>query len=177
MAAKTGLRLVISPGEIRAIVKRLAREIERDYADRTPVLVGVLKGSFVFLSDLARELSIPVEVDFIRTLCYGTRDVPSDEVCIMKDIEMDIEGRDVLIVEDIVDRGVTVNAVMEHLGKKNPATLRFCALLLKEGAGAFNIDYLGRTITGGFVVGYGMDYKERYRNLPGIYLIDTERGG
>ncbi len=173
-----GLKPLYSPEEIRSTIGRLAGEIRADYASRTPVLVGVLKGAFVFLADLVRALEMPVEVDFIRLSSYGTRDVPTPKAAITKDIELSVEGRDVLVVEDIIDRGTTIEAVMDHLEGKNPATLRLCTLLLKEGGGTGRkIDYIGKEIGDGFVVGYGMDYKERYRELRALYTIDTKDGG
>jgi len=170
------LKPIISPRKISQTVKRLAREIEKDYASKTPVLIGVLKGSFVFLSDLIKELAMPLEIDFIRAACYGMNDVPSGRVCIAKDIETDIEGRDVIVVEDIVDRGATIRGVMDYLKRKKPSTIKLCALLLKDGGRSVRVDYLGATVGEGFVVGYGMDYKEKYRNIPGICVIDIKSG-
>ncbi|MBI5598543.1 MAG: hypoxanthine phosphoribosyltransferase [Deltaproteobacteria bacterium] len=200
------LKPIATPAEIGVVVSRIAREIERDYdgqlvvldgqpasprgqpavfdglpaghACKIPVLVGVMKGAFVFLADLARELRIPVEIDFIRAACYGAGSVPSDEVLITRDIEMDIAGRDVIVVEDIVDRGVTVDRLMGHLRAKKPSTIRLCSLLLREnGRPPFKVDYAGMVVGKGFAVGYGLDYKERYRNLPGLHAIDVKDRG
>ncbi|MBI5643689.1 MAG: hypoxanthine phosphoribosyltransferase [Deltaproteobacteria bacterium] len=165
------LKLIIPPDEILEIVTGLAAEIEKDCAVGTPVLLGVLKGAFVFLSDLARAFSRHVEIDFIQASSYGDRDTPSRDVLITGGPSIDIKGRDVIIVEGIVDRGVTAKAVTGYLKSKGPASLKTCALLLRHSHRGVNIDYIGRRIDEGFVVGYGMDYKGRYRNLPGIYII------
>lgn len=166
------LRLLVPPEEIRSIVERVAESIREDYSGRRPVLVGVLKGAFVFLADLVRTVGLPVEIDFIQTESYGRRDVPSREVLVTKDVSTEIRGRDVLVVEDIIDTGNTVRKIMEHLRAKDPASLKVCALLLR-GTPRIKVDYPGKTIGGGFVVGYGLDYKENYRSLRGIYIIDT----
>lgn len=170
------LKPILTASEVRSVVKRLAGEISADYGPRVPVLVGVLKGSFVFLADLVRFLSIPVEIDFIQANSYGMRERPLQQVNIDKDhLGIDISGRDVLIVEDIADRCLTLKELVARLQAKGPASLKTCVLFQKvEGSDVgLKLDYLGATVGGGFVVGYGLDYKERYRELPGIYTIDT----
>ncbi|MDO8426262.1 MAG: hypoxanthine phosphoribosyltransferase [Deltaproteobacteria bacterium] len=169
-----GIKLLYSPEEIKKIVRRLAREVEADLAGKDPVLIGVLKGAFVFLSDLAREIDAPVEVDFIQAASYGLRDEPSSEVRIKNDITADIKGRDIIVIEGIIDRGRTVRAVIEHLKKKGPASIKVCTLLLRDSHAGMAIDYAGARIDEGFVVGYGMDYKEGYRNLPGVYILEPK---
>jgi hypoxanthine phosphoribosyltransferase len=172
------LKLIIPPEEIHLIVERLAKEIRHDYSAKNPVLIGVLKGAFVFMADLARALKIPVEMDFICAARYGTRERPTKVAKIIKDISTDIEGRDVIVIEDIIDRGQTMKALMEHLKVKRPASLRLCALILrgKKRDLGLKVDYLGTTVGEGFVVGYGLDYKEQYRHLPGLYIIEGKGG-
>ncbi len=165
------LFLLIPPEEIHHLVERIAEEIRRDFEGKEPVFVGVLKGAFVFLSDLVRTLEIPLEIDFIQASSYGKRDVPSKDVVITRDITVDIKGRDVIVVEDIVDTGGTVRKVLEHLEKKEPSSLKLCSFLVRGEPGV-RIDYCGKVIGGGFVVGYGLDYKERYRELKGVYIIE-----
>jgi hypoxanthine phosphoribosyltransferase len=173
------LKLIIPPEEIHRIVERLAGDIQNDYSSKKPVLVGVLKGSFVFMADLIRALDIPVEVDFIQAVRYGTRDKPSTEAKIIKDIETDIKGRAVIVVEDIIDGGVTMKALVKHLKAKQPATIKLCALLLRDmkRTAEVQVDYLGTTVGKGFVVGYGLDCKEHFRHLPGLYIIEDKKGG
>lgn len=167
------LKPFIKPVELRRIVAKIAGEIKADYEGKNPVLLGVLKGAFVFMSDLARALDgLTLEVDFIQAASYGERDEPAHEALITRDLTTEIKGRHVIVVEGIVDRGRTMHAVCAHLLSKEPASLRLCTLLLRESHQTGTvIDYAGRRIEGGFVVGYGMDYKGRYRNLPGIYLL------
>jgi hypoxanthine phosphoribosyltransferase len=165
------LKLLMGREEIRSVVKRLAEEIHDDYARKNPLLVGVLKGSFVFLSDLVRALDMEVEVDFIRVISYGGEVSPGKKVEITKDIETAIRDREVLVVEDISDRGVTVEKIKAHLVGKNPKSVRFCAFLAREGT---KVDYAGKVIEKGFVVGYGLDLREKYRNLPEVYRVEDK---
>lgn len=154
-------------------VGELAGEITRDYAGREILIVGVLKGAFVFMADLIRSLGIPCSVDFVRLASYGDRSVSSGNVRITKDLETPIEGRDVLIVEDIVDTGVTLSRLVEVLRGRRPASLRVCVFLDKWARRRvpFAADYVGFTIADGFVVGYGLDYNEKYRFLPDVCLL------
>ncbi|MBI5491511.1 MAG: hypoxanthine phosphoribosyltransferase [Deltaproteobacteria bacterium] len=174
MDTRDGMKLLYSPEEIKKTVKRLAGEL-RPEMKGAPVFIGVLKGAFMFVSDLIRELNGAVEVDFIQAASYGLKDEPSTEVRIKGDITVDIKGRDVIIVEGIIDRGTTVRAVMGHLRKKGPASVKVCTLLLRDSHAGMEIDYVGARVYEGFVVGYGMDYKEEYRNLPGIYILEPPR--
>lgn len=168
------MKLLYSPEEIKKTVRRLAGEMGPEMKG-SPVFIGVLKGAFMFVSDLIRELNGPVEVDFIRAASYGLKDEPSTEVRIKSDITADIKGRDVIVVEGIIDRGTTVRAVMGHLRKKAPASIKVCTLLLRDSHAGMEIDYVGARVYEGFVVGYGMDHKEEYRNLPGIYILEPPR--
>ncbi len=170
---KERLRLLIPAREIRSIVERIAAEVRADYAGKEPVLVGVLKGAFVFLADLVRSLDMPVEIDFIQSESYGRRDVPAKDVLITKDVGIDLRGRHVIVVEDIIDTGNTVETVLRHLKAKGPASLRLCALILR-GTPKVKVDYSGKTVGRGFLVGYGLDFKERHRNLDAIYVIEKQ---
>lgn len=168
------LKLFLPPDEIRAIVQRLAGEIRNDYAAKDPVLIGVLKGASVFLSDLIREIDAPLEIDFLQTSSYGKRDTPSEKVVIATDLSTDIRGRDVIVVDGIIDRGNTVRVLLEHLRAKGPASVRICTLLVRDSHSGLSIDYAGATVKAGFVVGYGMDCREHYRNLPAIYFMSKD---
>ncbi|MBZ0221095.1 MAG: hypoxanthine phosphoribosyltransferase [Candidatus Methylomirabilis sp.] len=171
------LKPFIPPQGINEIVERLARQINSDYRGRTPLLVGVLKGAFLFLSDLVRKLEVGHEVDFIQTACYGHRDTPAADVLIVRDITADLSGRDVIIVEDIIDRGHTAQALMKYFSDRGAASIRLCTLLKREGgAPELRADYIGAVIGPGFVVGYGMDHKEMLRGLPGLYTIQDDEG-
>lgn len=166
------LEILFSPEEIKKLVQRLANEIKADHPAGGFVLVGVLKGAFMFLGDLAKACEGPLEVDFMQTSSYGTSDSPADEVRVIKDLTADVKGRDVIIVEGIIDRGHTARKVVAHLKSKGPSSVRICTLLLRNShSGGLKIDYVGARIDEGFVVGYGMDYKENYRGLPGIYFM------
>jgi hypoxanthine phosphoribosyltransferase len=149
-------------------VRELAAEISRDYAGRDLVLVGVLKGAVFFLSDLMRALEIPVEVDFMAVASYGSATKSSGVVRILKDLDAAIEGRDVLIVEDIVDSGLTLQYLLRNLAARNPSSLEVCALLVKPERRKVDLPtrYVGFEIPNRFAIGYGLDHDERYRNLP-----------
>lgn len=164
---------VVSAERIGARVAELGAEITRDYAGRPPLLVCVLKGAVNFMSDLMRAIELPVEVDFMAVSSYGAATKTSGVVRIVKDLDADLAGRDVLIVEDVVDSGLTLNYLRQYLGARGPASLEVCALLLKEGEQrvAQDIKYVGFSIGPAFVVGYGLDVNERYRNLGGIYTF------
>ncbi len=162
--------VIVAEHELRTRVAELGKEITADYEGRAPLLVGVLKGAFVFMSDLARCIDLPVEFDFMAVSSYGTATKTSGVVRIVKDLDLDLSGRDVLLVEDIVDSGLTLNYLLKNLQSRNPATLEVCALLLKAGQQKVEPDvrYVGFRIPDEFVVGYGLDVGERYRNLPSI---------
>ena len=168
------LKLLFSRKEIAETVARLAREISVDYADKKLVLVGVLKGAFVFLADLVRELTIPATIEFVRIASYGSKKESSGEIQVTKDVEIPLEGKDVLIVEDIVDTGLSLTFLIEHLRAHHPASLRLCALVDKKARREVEVQvaYTGFTMTDGFIVGYGIDFNERYRALPEIFVVD-----
>lgn len=170
------LKLVYSPVEIQRIVSGIAADIRKDFPAGPPLLIGVLKGAFVFMADLVRAMQTDVDVDFLQTASYGRRDLPTTEVLITRDITSEIEGRHVIIVEGIVDRGHTARAIVDYLTSKEPASVRLCSLLVRGGIErGIRVDYPGAQIGQGFVVGYGMDYRERYRELAGIHLLDEGR--
>ena len=168
------LRPLLSRRQIQRRVKELAAQIRDDYGDRRPLLVGVLKGAFVFLADLIRALDIPLEVDFIRVSSYGSGTKSSGEVTIGHHITTDIAGRPVLLVEDIVDTGLTMDVIRRYLEELGAAEVRVCALLARRSAlkAGARIDYLGFAIPEGFVVGYGLDYAQQYRYLPEIFVLE-----
>ena len=162
--------VVVAEPELHARIVDLGRQITQDYADRPPLLVGVLKGAFVFMSDLARAIALPVEFDFMAISSYGSATKTSGVVRIVKDLELDLTGRHVIVVEDIIDSGLTLNYLRRNLMARNPASLEICALLVREGQQTADLDlkYVGFTIPPAFVIGYGLDVAERYRNLPDI---------
>jgi hypoxanthine phosphoribosyltransferase len=166
--------LIVSEDELRERISQLGKQITADYAGRPPLLVGVLKGAFVFMSDLARAIDLPVEFDFMAVSSYGSATKTSGVVRIVKDLDLDLTGRDVLLVEDIVDSGLTLAYLRRNLLARNPATLEICALLVRDGNDKVELDlkYVGFRIPPAFVVGYGLDVAERHRNLPFVCLYD-----
>ena len=160
--------------EIEAAVKRLASEITRDYQDKHPVLIGILKGVFVFMSDLVRDLDFPLEIEFVRLSSYGSGQQTTGKVKVVQGLSCPIRNRDVLVVEDIVDTGITIAFLMAYLKKKRPASLKLCALTDKPSRRQVpvNIDYLGFSVPDKFLVGYGLDFNEKYRNLPDICVLE-----
>jgi len=167
------LNRLLTAEEIASIVKGLADQISRDYEGKELILVCILKGAFMFLSDLIRHLRIPVKVDFVRLASYGAGMKSSGLVEITKDIETPIEGKDVLIIEDIVDSGRTLQFLKERLGLSNPRSIKICALLDKKARREVQVevDYLGKEIEDIFIVGYGIDFNENFRNLPEIHYV------
>jgi hypoxanthine phosphoribosyltransferase len=165
--------ILVPEEDLRRRVGELAVEISRDYADRDLVLVGVLKGAVFFLSDLMRQLEIPVEVDFMAVASYGSATRSSGVVRILKDLDAAIEGRDVLIVEDIVDSGLTLQYLLRNLAGRNPRSLEVCALLVKPDRQKVDLPtrYVGFQIPNRFAIGYGLDHAERYRNLPYVAAL------
>jgi hypoxanthine phosphoribosyltransferase len=165
--------VVVPPERLQARVRALGAQITADYRDNPPLLVCVLKGAVTFMSDLMRAIELPVAIDFMAVSSYGAATKTSGIVRIVKDLDTDLKGRDVLIVEDVVDSGLTLNYLRQYLESREPRSLAVCALLLKEGVQRVEQDlkYVGFTIGGEFVVGYGLDVNERYRNLDGIYTF------
>jgi hypoxanthine phosphoribosyltransferase len=160
--------LVVSEEELQSRIAELGKQITSDFQGRPPLLVGVLKGGFVFMADLARTIDLPVEFDFMAVASYGAATKTSGVVRIVKDLDLDLTDRHVLIVEDIVDSGLTLAYLRKNLLARGPASLEVCALLVRDGNAATELDlrYVGFRIPPAFVVGYGLDVAERYRNLP-----------
>lgn len=169
--------LVVSEADLQRRVRELGEQITADYTGRAPLLVGVLKGAFVFMADLARCIRLPIEFDFMAVSSYGSATKTSGVVRIVKDLDLDLSGRDVLVVEDIIDSGLTLSYLRRNLLAREPASLEVCALLVKDGLQRTDPDlrYVGFRIPPDFVVGYGLDVAERYRNLP--FVCRYEGGG
>ena len=174
MDSQAKLHSLFSQAEIAAAVSRLASEITRDYRDKNTLFICILKGSFIFMADLVRLLDFPLEVDFIALSSYGSGTQTSGKVKVVQDLRSDVEGRHLIVVEDIVDTGITVAFLMDYLKKKKPASLKLCALTEKPSRRQvpFDIDYLGFTVPDKFLVGYGLDFDERFRNLPDICYLE-----
>jgi hypoxanthine phosphoribosyltransferase len=166
-------KLLISSETIKKRVTELATQISLDYEGRNPVLIGVLKGVVFFLADLARGLSIPAEIDFVRAASYGTGTTSSRNVRLTKDIETSVHGKPVILVEDIVDTGLTLTHIVQEIKKKGPESVKICALIekLERQDIKIPIDYCGFRIKEGFIIGYGLDFDEKYRNLPDLYVL------
>lgn len=167
------LKPFISSKKIQARVKQLARQINKDYAGKVPIFIGVLNGSFIFISDLVREVKLNVEIDFLKLSSYGDSKISSGEVRLLKDLNCQITGRDIIIVEDIIDSGLSIKFIRDLILAHQPETLEFCALLMKKGLSnlSFNIKYTGFEIDNKFVVGYGLDFAQKYRNLREIAIL------
>jgi hypoxanthine phosphoribosyltransferase len=169
-------KVLIEEEAVAARVAELGVEISDDYAGRDLLLVGVLKGAVFFMADLMRQLSIPCEVDFMAISSYGASTDSSGVVRILKDLDINIEGRDVLVVEDIIDSGLTLSYLMRNLESREPATLEICALLTKPDRREIEVPvrYVGFEIPNRFVIGYGLDFGERYRNLPYVAVLSDD---
>jgi hypoxanthine phosphoribosyltransferase len=174
MVFQSQLKILISRDQIAKAVTRLACEINRDYQGKEPLLIGILKGSCVFVADLIRQLDLPLELDFIKLSSYGVARESSGKVRVVQGLQTRIKGRDVLVVDDIVDTGITTSFLLDYLNKKKPASLKLCTLTDKPSRRRVpvSIDYLGFTVPNKFIVGYGIDCDEKFRNLPHIYAIE-----
>lgn len=168
-------QILISSAEIGAKVRDLGAAISRDYASKDLAIVAVLKGAAIFLADISRAITVPVTFDFMAVSSYGSSTRSSGVVRILKDLDESVEGRDVLVVEDIVDTGLTLNYLLDNLSSRNPASLEVCALLDKASRRQVpvGLKYVGFSIPDAFVVGYGLDYQDRYRNLPDICVLKS----
>jgi hypoxanthine phosphoribosyltransferase len=166
-------QILVQADDLRHRVRELGQEISRDYAGRSLLLIGVLKGAVFFLSDLMRHIDVPCEVDFMAVASYGSATDSSGVVRILKDLDAAIEGRDVLIVEDIVDSGLTLQYLLRNLGARNPGSLEVCALLTKPERRKVDLPtrYVGFEIPNEFAIGYGLDHEERFRNLPYVAAL------
>jgi len=167
-------QVLFSRQEIEATVRKLAAEVSQDYQDKCPLLIGILKGSFMFMADLIRLLDFPLEVEFISLSSYGRGKESSGKIKVVRGLRSPVRGRDVLVIEDIVDTGLTVAFLLDYLRKKRPASLKLCALTDKPSRRQVpvTIDYLGFTVPDKFLVGYGLDWDEKFRNLPDICVLE-----
>jgi hypoxanthine phosphoribosyltransferase len=165
--------ILLSSEQVQARVAELGAQLAADYAGRDPVLISVLKGSIIFLADLVRAMPVPLSIDLMEVSSYGASTESSGQVRILKDLSTSIAGREVVVVEDIIDTGLTLNYLLRYLHDKGPASIRICCLLDKPARrlAEIEIDYRGFTIPDRFVIGYGLDYGERYRNLPYIGVL------
>jgi hypoxanthine phosphoribosyltransferase len=168
--------ILIDEASLQARIAELGEEVSTDYAGRDLLLIGVLKGAVFFMADLMRELTVPCEIDFMAISSYGASTDSSGVVRILKDLDINIEGRHVLVVEDIIDSGLTLSYLMRNLEARNPASLEVCALMTKPERREIEVPvrYIGFEIPNRFVVGYGLDFAERYRNLPYVGVLDEE---
>ncbi|MCL4459731.1 MAG: hypoxanthine phosphoribosyltransferase [Chloroflexi bacterium] len=169
-------RILISPEELQAKIRELGKQITHDYQGKNLMLVGILKGAVMFMADLIRAIDLPLEIDFMAISSYGASTESSGVVRILKDLDTSLEDKDVLIVEDIVDTGLTLRYIRENLWSRNPASLRVCTLLNKQKARKADVqlDYVGFEIPDHFVIGYGLDFVENYRNLPFVGILKAE---
>ena len=176
MIAQPKPHILFAREEVEATVKRLAAEISQDYHGKNPLLIGILKGSFMFMADLIRLLDFPLEVEFITLSSYGRGRVSPGKIGVVKGLRTPIKGRDVLVIEDIVDTGLTISFLLDYLRKKKPASLKLCVLTDKPSRRKIPvaIDYLGFTVPNKFIVGYGIDWDERFRYLPDICFVEVE---
>jgi hypoxanthine phosphoribosyltransferase len=166
--------ILIDEARLQGRIRELGRELSADYAGRELLLVGVLKGAVFFMADLMRRLTVPCEIDFMAISSYGASTDSSGVVRILKDLDINIEGRHVLVVEDIIDSGLTLSYLMRNLESREPATLEVCALMTKPERRQIDVPvrYVGFEIPNRFVIGYGLDFAERYRNLPYVGVLD-----
>lgn len=168
-------KIVLSREKINKRVIELGRIISKDYQGKKLVLIGVLNGAFVFMADLARSIDLEVEIDFIRVASYGQSSTSSDQIALRKDIELDLDSRDILLVEDIIDTGRTIAFLKDYFARKTANSVKICALIDKKERREVEVecDYAGFTLDHGFLVGYGLDFAEQYRQLPGIYHLEN----
>ena len=167
-------KLLLSRKTIQERVKELAVRISIDYEEREPVFIGILNGAVYFFADLTREISIPIKIDFIRAASYGSEMTSSGTIRLTKDVEISVKGKPVILVEDIVDTGLTLTHIIKKLKAKGPESIKVCALIdkLERRDVSVPVDYCGFQIKEGFIVGYGLDHDEKYRQLPDIYVLD-----
>jgi hypoxanthine phosphoribosyltransferase len=165
--------LYLSEEQIRKKIKELAAQINRDYSGKVPIFIGILNGSFIFFADLIREITVDCEVDFLKLSSYGDAKISSGQVRLLKDLNCQVNGRDIIVVEDIIDSGLSIDFMKRLVAKENPASFRVVTLLLKKTVAklSFPIDYVGFEIPPEFVIGYGLDYAQKVRNLRSIYRL------
>jgi hypoxanthine phosphoribosyltransferase len=174
MSFQPKLHILLTRQEIEEAVSKLATEVNNDYQTKHPLLIGVLKGSFMFMADLIRRLDLPLEMDFLGVSSYGQGRQSSGKIKVVQGLRSEVKGRDVLIIEDIVDTGLTTAFLLDYLRKEGPASLKLCVLTDKPSRRRvpITIDYLGFTLPDKFIVGYGLDCDEKFRNLPDIYALE-----
>ena len=167
-------QILLSEQQIENRIKELGQQITNDYENKAPLLIGVLKGAFIYMADLARAISLPIEFDFMAVSSYGNATKTSGVVRIVKDLDIDLSGRDVIVVEDIIDSGLTLNYLRKNLESRGPTSLEVFALLVRSGrqVGELGLKYVGFEIPPDFVIGYGLDVAEKYRNLPDLWSYD-----
>ncbi len=167
---------LLTEEQIADIVKKMGKQISEDYQDKNLLLVSVLKGSLVFMADLMREITVPCSIDFLSVSSYGNGTSTTGEVRILKDLDASLEGKDLLVVEDILDSGVTLSFLLKNLLARNPASVRLCTFLDKPERRRVDIkaDYIGASVPDKFIVGYGLDYAEKYRNIPFVGVLKPE---
>jgi len=168
-----GKKLIFSQQEIANKVRELGQVITKDYRGKKPVLVGILNGAFIFMADLVRAIDLPIELDFIRVASYGSNTVSSGTISLTKDVELPVEDKDILLVEDIIDTGRTLQSLIKHFEKKKPASLKICTLIDKKERREVDIeaDYFCFKVREGFLVGYGLDYAQHHRHYSAIYHL------
>ncbi len=168
--------VMLSERRIKARIKELARQISNDYMKTIPVFIGILNGSFIFFADLIREVTIDCEVDFLKLSSYGDAKISTGNVRLLKDLNCQVQGRDIIIVEDIVDSGLSMQYIRDLILRQNPRSFRVVTLLYKRDAVKIplHVDYIGFSIPSDFVVGYGLDYGQKERNLKGIYKLESD---
>jgi hypoxanthine phosphoribosyltransferase len=167
----------IPKGQIDERLRQLGSQLDKEYADKKPIFIGILNGAFIFLSDLMRNVTIPCEVDFMKLSSYGDEKVSSGQVTELKHIDAKVEGRHLILVEDIVDTGLSMNYILKRIKAGNPASVAVCTLLHKKEATVHpvQLDYVGFEIPNAFVLGYGLDYAQEGRNLSQIYVLDADK--
>ena len=165
---------LITEKELNTRIREMGEQLSKDYAGKTPVFIGVLNGAFLFLADLIKNIYVDCEIDFFKLSSYGDEKISSGEVKLIKELNCDVNDRDIIIVEDIVDTGLSIRYIEELFSKYSPSSMRVVSLLLKRESLKYNvkIDYIGFEIPSRFVIGYGMDYSQKYRNLRSIYVLE-----
>ena len=163
----------IEEKEIQLRIKELAKQISEDYKGKVPVFIGVLNGAFIFLSDLIKNIQVDCEIDFFKLSSYGDEKISSGKVTMLKELNCDVNGRDIIIIEDIVDSGLSIKFIEDLMSHHNPASMKVCSLLVKPDSLRYDvkIHYIGFNIPSKFVIGYGLDYAQKYRNLRSIYVL------
>ncbi|MEJ2505577.1 MAG: hypoxanthine phosphoribosyltransferase [Ignavibacteriaceae bacterium] len=169
---------LLTEERIQARIKELAAEISRDYKGKVPVFIGVLNGSFIFMSDLIKSVELDCEIDFFKLSSYGDAKISSGKVTMLKELNCDVTDRDIIIVEDIVDSGLSVKYIEDLFSENKPKSMKLVTLLTKPNSVKYDvkIDYIGFNIPSKFVIGYGLDYAQKYRNLRSIYVLDDDKG-